>query len=76
MLVPLVFAWPISLLLSYVIAIGVAGRVFDRGLEAKVRALAENIARDDKTGGIKLGIDLRVLLIDDDAAASSIFECC
>ena len=69
MLVPLVFAWPISLLLSYVIAIGVAERVFDRGLEAKVRALAENIARDDKTGGIKLGIDLRVLLIDDDAAA-------
>ena len=61
MLVPLVFAWPISLLLSYVIAIGVAGRVFDRGLEAKVRALAENIARDDKTGA---------------SSSASIFECC
>jgi two-component system sensor histidine kinase TctE len=69
MLVPLVFAWPISLLLSYVIAIGVAERVFDRGLEAKVRALAENIALDDKTGRIKMGVDLKVLLVDDDAAA-------
>ncbi len=69
MLVPLVFAWPVSLLLSYVIAIGVAERVFDRGLEAKARALAENIARDEKTGSIKLSLDLRVLLVDDDAAA-------
>jgi two-component system sensor histidine kinase TctE len=69
MLVPLIFAWPASLLLSYLIAIGVAERVFDRGLEAKVRALAENITVDTATGNVRLGVDLRVLLVDDDAAA-------
>lgn len=69
MLVPLIIAWPISILLSYLIAASVAERVFDRGLDAKVRSLAENIVVDPATRKVTLAIDLRGLLADDDAAA-------
>jgi two-component system, OmpR family, sensor histidine kinase TctE len=69
MLVPLIIAWPISMLASYFIAIGVAERVFDRGLEAKVRSLAENLVVDASSNNISLAVDLQVLLADDDTAA-------
>lgn len=67
MLVPLVIAWPVSVIVSYLIAIGVAERQFDRSLVAKVRSLAENVTQDAVTGEIRLGVDLRMLMIDDDA---------
>jgi two-component system sensor histidine kinase TctE len=69
MLVPLIIAWPISMVLSYFIAMGVAERVFDRGLEAKVRSLAENLVFNAATDNVLLTVDLQALLADDDAAA-------
>jgi len=69
MLAPLIIAWPVSMVLSYFIAMGVAERVFDRGLEAKVRSLAENLVFNTATDNVLLNVDLQALLADDDAAA-------
>ena len=40
MLAPLLLLWPISLMLTWLVAQGVAGRPFDRALEYNVEALA------------------------------------
>ncbi len=66
MLAPLIIAWPVSMVLSYFIAMGVAERVFDRGLEAKVRSLAENLVFNTATDNVLLNVDLQALLADDE----------
>ena len=41
MLTPLLLLWPISLALTWLVAQGIAGRPFDRGLEYNVQVLAQ-----------------------------------
>ncbi|GAB4396776.1 MAG: sensor histidine kinase N-terminal domain-containing protein [Rhodoferax sp.] len=43
MLTPLLLLWPISLVLTWLVAQGIAGKPFDRALEYNVRALAQLI---------------------------------
>jgi len=41
MLTPLLLLWPISLVLTWLVAQGIAGKPFDRALEYNVSALAQ-----------------------------------
>ena len=43
MLTPLLLLWPISLVLTWLVAQSIAGKPFDRALEYNVRALAQLI---------------------------------
>ncbi|GAB4218335.1 MAG: sensor histidine kinase N-terminal domain-containing protein [Rhodoferax sp.] len=43
MLTPLLLLWPISLVLTWLVAQGIAGKPFDRALEYNVRAMAQLI---------------------------------
>ncbi len=44
MLTPLLLLWPVSLVLTWLVAQGIAGNPFDRALEHNVRALAQLVA--------------------------------
>ncbi|CAN7202642.1 sensor histidine kinase N-terminal domain-containing protein [Pseudorhodoferax sp. LjRoot39] len=44
MLTPLLLLWPVSLVLTWLVAQGIAGNPFDRALEHNVRALAQQVA--------------------------------
>ena len=46
MLTPLLLLWPISLVLTWLVAEGIAGRPFDRALEYNVQALAQLVRSD------------------------------
>lgn len=48
MLTPLLLLWPVSLVLTWVVAQGVAGKPFDRGLEYDVRELARLVKVTDQ----------------------------
>ena len=43
MLTPLLLLWPVSLVLTWLVAQGIAGKPFDRALEYNVTALAQLI---------------------------------
>jgi two-component system sensor histidine kinase TctE len=43
MLTPLLLLWPVSLVLTWLVAQGIAGNPFDRALEHNVRALAQQV---------------------------------
>ena len=46
LLTPLLFLWPASVALTWVVAQGIAGKPFDRALEYNVQALARLVAAD------------------------------
>jgi two-component system sensor histidine kinase TctE len=68
MLVPLVIAWPMSIIVSYLIAIDVAGKMFDQTLLAKTRNIAENVIVEPTTGNVRPAVELRTLFVDEDVA--------
>lgn len=68
MLTPFLLIWPLSIGITYVVGVNIANDAFDQTLSARLHALAEQV-----TGGkdIKLLIDLRTLLSDDDVGSYS-----
>ncbi len=69
MLTPLLLLWPISLVLTWLVAQNIAGKPYDRELEYNVNALAELIIVNQQHVQFKLPLPARELLRtnDDDA---------
>jgi len=67
MLTPLLLLWPVSLVLTWLVAQGIAGKPFDRALEYNVGALAQLITVTDKKAQFVLPLPARELLRADDA---------
>ena len=67
MLTPLLLLWPVSLVLTWLVAQGIAGKPFDRALEYNVSALAQLIAVKDQRVSFNLPLPARELLRADDA---------
>jgi two-component system sensor histidine kinase TctE len=67
MLTPLLLLWPISLVLTWLVAQGIAGKPFDRALEYNVSALAQLIAVKNNHAQFVLPLPARELLRADDA---------
>jgi two-component system sensor histidine kinase TctE len=67
MLTPLLLLWPVSLVLTWLVAQGIAGKPFDRALEYNVTALAQLISIKDKHAQFALPLPARELLRADDA---------
>jgi two-component system, OmpR family, sensor histidine kinase TctE len=67
MLTPLLLLWPISLVLTWLVAQGIAGKPFDRALEYNVSALAQLITVKDQRVNFNLPLPARELLRADDA---------
>lgn len=55
MLTPLLLLWPVSLVLTWLVAQGIAGNPFDRALEHNARALAQQVALP-KNGQIQFSL--------------------
>ena len=53
MLTPLLLLWPISLVLTWLVAQNIAGKPFDRALEYNVAALAQLVTVDTFTSWLK-----------------------
>ncbi len=66
MLTPLLFLWPFSLVLTWLVAQGIAGKPFDRALEYNVNALAQLITISNNRVQINLPQPARELLRADD----------
>ena len=69
MLTPLLLLWPISLVLTWLVAQGIAGKPFDRALEYNVGALAQLITVHNNRAQFALPLPARELLRADDADA-------
>ena len=67
MLTPLLLLWPISLVLTWLVAQGIAGKPFDRALEYNVSALAQLITVKNNRAQFVLPLPARELLRADDA---------
>ncbi|MEY4758233.1 MAG: hypothetical protein RJA34_3131 [Pseudomonadota bacterium] len=66
MLTPLLLLWPISLVLTWLVAQGIAGKPFDRALEYDVGALAQLITVQHNRAQFSLPLPARELLRADD----------
>ncbi|MEY2620805.1 MAG: hypothetical protein RIT26_625 [Pseudomonadota bacterium] len=66
MLTPLLLLWPISLVLTWLVAEGIAGRPFDRALEYNVQALAQLVRSDGARVDFYLPAPAREILRADD----------
>jgi two-component system, OmpR family, sensor histidine kinase TctE len=67
MLTPLLLLWPISLVLTWLVAQGIAAKPFDRALEYNVAALAQLITVNNQRVQFNLPLPARQLLRADDA---------
>ena len=67
MLTPLLLLWPISLVLTWLVAQGIAGKPFDRALEYNVGALAQLVTVSNSRVQFNLPLPARELLRADDA---------
>jgi len=67
MLTPLLLLWPISLVLTWLVAQGIAGKPFDRALEYNVSALAQLVTVKNQRVHFNLPIPAREMLRADDA---------
>jgi two-component system sensor histidine kinase TctE len=67
MLTPLLLLWPVSLVLTWLVAQGIAGKPFDRALEYNVRAMAQIIAVRRSQAEFSLPRPARELLRADDS---------
>jgi two-component system sensor histidine kinase TctE len=67
MLTPLLLLWPVSLVLTWLVAQGIAGKPFDRALEYNVGALAQLITVNKNHAQFVLPLPARELLRADDA---------
>ncbi|QDL52867.1 sensor histidine kinase [Rhodoferax aquaticus] len=67
MLTPLLLLWPVSLVLTWLVAQGIAGKPFDRALEYNVGALAQLITVNKSRAQFSLPLPARELLRADDA---------
>ncbi len=67
MLTPLLLLWPISLVLTWLVAQGIAGKPFDRALEYNVTALAQLITINKNHAQFVLPLPARELLRADDS---------
>ena len=66
MLTPLLLLWPVSLVLTWLVAQGIAGKPFDRALEYNVGALAQLVTVQHKKAQFVLPLPARELLRTDD----------
>ena len=66
MLTPLLLLWPISLVLTWLVAQGIAGKPFDRALEYNAGALAQLVSVNNKVQ-FSLPLPARELLRADDS---------
>ena len=66
MLTPLLLLWPISLVLTWLVAQGIAGKPFDRALEYNVSALAQLVTVSNSRVQFNLPLPARELLRADD----------
>jgi two-component system sensor histidine kinase TctE len=67
MLTPLLLLWPVSLVLTWLVAQGIAGKPFDRALEYNVRAMAQLITVHQNRATFSLPRPARELLRADDS---------
>jgi two-component system sensor histidine kinase TctE len=67
MLTPLLLLWPISLVLTWLVAQGIAGKPFDRALEYNVNALAQLITVNKNRVQFVLPLPARELLRADES---------
>ncbi len=66
MLTPLLLLWPVSLVLTWLVAQGIAGKPFDRTLEYNVNALAQLVTVNQQHVQFNLPLPARELLRADD----------
>jgi two-component system sensor histidine kinase TctE len=66
MLTPLLLLWPVSLVLTWLVAQGIAGKPFDRALEYNVAALAQLVTVNQNKAQFVLPLPARELLRADD----------
>lgn len=66
MLTPLLLLWPISLVLTWLVAQSIAGKPFDRTLEYNVNALAQLVTVEHQQVRFSLPLPARQLLRSDD----------
>jgi len=66
MLTPLLLLWPISLVLTWLVAQSIAGKPFDRALEYNVNALAQLVTVNQQHVQFNLPLPARELLRADD----------
>ncbi len=66
MLTPLLLLWPISLMLTWLVAQGIAGKPFDRALEYNVEALAQLVKLNNGRVQFNLPLPARQLLRADE----------
>ncbi|MDO8286799.1 MAG: sensor histidine kinase N-terminal domain-containing protein [Rhodoferax sp.] len=67
MLTPLLLLWPVSLVLTWLVAQGIAGKPFDRALEYNVGALAQLVTTSNNKAQFVLPLPARELLRTDDS---------
>ncbi len=67
MLVPLLLLWPASLMLTWLVAQGIAGKPFDRALEYNVQALAQLVTVQNNRAQLNLPQSAREILHADDS---------
>jgi two-component system sensor histidine kinase TctE len=67
MLTPLLLLWPVSLVLTWLVAQGIAGKPFDRALEYNARAMAQLITIKNNRAQFVLPRPARELLRADDS---------
>ena len=67
MLTPLLLLWPISLVLTWLVAQGIAGKPFDRALEYNAGALAQLVSVNNNKVQFGLPLPARELLRADDS---------
>ncbi len=67
MLTPLLLLWPVSLVLTWLVAQGIAGKPFDRALEYNVGALAQLVTVNHNKAQFVLPLPARELLRADDS---------
>jgi two-component system sensor histidine kinase TctE len=67
MLTPLLLLWPVSLVLTWLVAQGIAGKPFDRALEYNARAMAQLITIKRGQAEFVLPRPARELLRADDS---------
>ncbi len=66
MLIPLLLVWPMSLVLTWLVAQNLAGKPFDRALEYNVRALEQLVRVDQSRTQLNLPAPAREILRADD----------
>lgn len=67
MLAPFLLVWPLSVGLTYLLGTSLANDAFDRSLESRARALAEQAFWVHDRGTVQLRADLRTLLAEEES---------